>query len=117
MLSTKRIYDAPDSRDGYRVLVDRLWPRGISKERAHVDEWLREAGPSDELRKWFHQSPEKWEEFKECYRKELSGKKDLFDKIVSKSKRGRVTLLYSYHDPEHNQAKVIKEYLEGDGSK
>jgi len=117
MLSTKRVYDTPDPGDGFRVLVDRLWPRGISKEKAHVDEWLREAGPSNELRKWFHQSPDRWEEFKERYWEELAGKKELFDKIVSKSRRERVTLLYSYHDPVHNQATVIKEFLEGNGQR
>ncbi len=115
MLATKRVYEAPDPRDGFRVLVDRLWPRGISKERAQVDEWLREAGPTDQLRKWFHQNPERWEEFRERYLKELADRKHLFDKIVSKSHRGRVTMLYSYHDPVHNQAVVIKEFLE-DGS-
>ena len=68
MIRTKRVYERPETDDGYRVLVDRLWPRGLTKERAGVDEWLREAGPSDDLRRWFHDNPEKWDEFKASYR-------------------------------------------------
>ncbi len=112
MLRTKRVYDRPDADDGYRVLVDRFWPRGLTKERAGVDEWLKEAGPSHDLRRWFHENPEEWEEFKASYREELRTKGTLLDKIASKSNKARVTLLYSYHDPEHNQAVVLKEFLE-----
>ncbi len=112
MIKIKRIYDEPMPEDGYRVLVDRLWPRGLTRERAHVDEWLKEAGPSDDLRKWFHKHPEKWEEFKACYTEELKKKSDLLSKIAQKGSRGRVTLLFSYRDLEHNQATVIKEFIE-----
>ena len=113
MLKTKRVYDKPEMEDGFRVLVDRLWPRGLTKDRARVDEWLKEAGPSDDLRRWFHAHPDKWEEFKDRYVAELKKKGTLLDKIASRSKKGRVTLLYSYHDNKHNQAVIIKEFLEG----
>ena len=112
MIKTKRVYETPESEDGYRVLVDRLWPRGLTKEKARVDEWLREAGPSDELRRWFHSNSEKWSEFEILYRKELMDKRGLLEKIASRSKNARVTLLYSYHDPAHNQAVVLKEFIE-----
>ena len=112
MIKTKRVYERPETEDGYRVLVDRLWPRGLTKERAKVDEWLREAGPSDDLRRWFHDNPGEWEGFKASYRKELTRKSCLLEKIASKSCRARVTLLYSYHDPQYNQAVVLKEFLE-----
>ena len=113
MLKTKRVYDKPEMEDGFRVLVDRLWPRGLTKDRARVDEWLKEAGPSDDLRRWFHAHPDKWEEFRDRYVAELKKKGTLLDKIASRSKKGRVTLLYSYHDNNHNQAVIIKEFLEG----
>lgn len=112
MIRTKRVYERPEVDDGYRVLVDRLWPRGLTKEKAGVDEWLREAGPSDQLRKWFHDHPDKWDEFRTRYVEELNRKGNLLDKIASRAARGRVTLLYSYHDNAHNQAVVIKEFLE-----
>lgn len=112
MIRTKRVYERPEVDDGYRVLVDRLWPRGLTKERAGVDEWLKEAGPSDQLRKWFHDHPDKWDEFKARYIEELNSKGNLLDKIASRAASERVTLLYSYHDDAHNQAVVIKEFLE-----
>lgn len=112
MIRTKRVYERPEIDDGYRVLVDRLWPRGLTKEKAGVDEWLREAGPSDELRRWFHDHPDKWDEFKVSYVEELKKKGTLLDKIASKACSGRVTLLYAYHDEAHNQAVIIKEFLE-----
>ncbi|HRN90620.1 MAG TPA: DUF488 domain-containing protein [Candidatus Saccharibacteria bacterium] len=107
----KRIYDEPAETDGYRVLVDRLWPRGVSKEKAALDEWIKEVGPTDELRKWFGHQPERYSEFKTKYQKELDSSpafKELKD-IVSKHKN--VTLLYSAHDSEHNQATVLLDYL------
>ncbi len=112
MIKTKRIYEEPKAEDGYRVLVDRLWPRGLTREKAHVDEWLREAGPSDELRKWFHEHPDRWDEFRASYTEELMKKGALLDKIAARGARGRVTLLFSYRDLEHNQAVVIKEFIE-----
>lgn len=108
MIRTKRVYERPETDDGYRV----LWPRGLTKGKAGVDEWLREAWPSDDLRRWFRDNPKKWEEFKASYREELRAKGTLPDKKASKSSKARVTLLYSYHDPEHNQAVVLKEFLE-----
>lgn len=107
----KRIYDEPGETDGYRVLVDRLWPRGVSKEKAALDEWIKEVGPSDELRKWFGHQPERYSEFKTKYQKELDSSpafKELKD-VVSKHKN--VTLLYSAHDSEHNQATVLLNYI------
>jgi uncharacterized protein YeaO (DUF488 family) len=112
MIRIKRVYEEPELDDGFRVLVDRVWPRGLTKEKARVDEWLKEAGPSDDLRRSFHDDPEKWEEFRASYREELKRKGMLFDKISSRSSKARVTLLYSYRDPEHNQAVVLKEFLE-----
>lgn len=112
MIRTKRIYEAPEPEDGYRVLVDSLWPRGISKARANVDEWLRGAGPSIGLRKWFHAHPNEWEDFRERYLGELAAKGPLLDKIALRSRRARVTLLYAFHDPDRNHAAVIKEFLE-----
>ncbi|HET8709025.1 MAG TPA: DUF488 domain-containing protein [Candidatus Saccharimonadales bacterium] len=110
-LQIKRIYEQPSPSDGYRVLVDRLWPRGVSKEHAKLDEWLKEVGPSDDLRKWFGHDPAKYDEFKARYEKELAENpafKEL-QKIVSQ--QPTVTLLYSAHDELHNQAVVLKEYL------
>lgn len=112
MIRTKRIYERPESDDGYRVLVDRLWPRGLTKEKAEIDEWLKEVAPSDGLRRWFHDNPDRWADFKASYTEELMTKSALLDKISKRSFTGRVTLLYSRHDEEHNQAVVIKEFLE-----
>lgn len=110
----KRIYEEPAKEDGYRLLVDRLWPRGVSKEAAHMDEWLKEAGPSNELRKWFGHEPPKYPEFKKRYEKELRAAAPLLDHIRSLAKKHRVTLLYSAHDEAHNQAVVLREVLLGD---
>lgn len=112
MLKTKRVYERPEMEDGFRVLVDRLWPRGLTKERAKVDVWLKEAGPSDELRRWFHDNPDNWEDFRKRYIEELSKKEAILENIASRSRKGRVTLLYSYHDNTHNQAVVLKEFIE-----
>ncbi len=114
MLKVQRIYDAPEKDDGFRVLVDRLWPRGISKERAHLDLWLKEIAPSDALRKWFAHDPKKWAGFEAKYRKELAGKMDLVQQIRKLEKeRGSITLLYSAHDPLHNQAVALLRFLKG----
>jgi uncharacterized protein YeaO (DUF488 family) len=111
MVNIKRIYDEPAGSDGYRVLVDRLWPRGVSKENAKLDEWLKEVGPSDELRKWFNHDPAKFDEFKERYQTELRSNPAFEDlqKIVQAHEH--VTLLYSAHDNEHNQAVVLQSLL------
>ncbi len=107
----KRVYEAPAKDDGYRILVDRLWPRGISKEEAHVDEWLKEIGPSNELRKWFGHEPPKYLEFKKRYKQELHGQPELLKHIRDLAKKQRLTLVYSAKDEEHNQAVVLRGVL------
>ena len=112
MIQAKRVYEKPRKADGTRILVDRLWPRGVSKQAARVDKWLKEIAPSDELRKWFAHDPRKWLQFKSRYKKELEGKRDLIDELREISKRGALTLVYSAKDEAHNQAAVLKEILE-----
>lgn len=109
----KRAYEQPDDGDGTRILVDRLWPRGVSKEKAHIDLWLRELGPSTELRKWFGHDPERWAEFRTKYRSELNNKAELIAQIKEAARHGPVTLIYSAHDEEHNDAVVLQELLWG----
>ena len=109
---TKRIYEKPEKADGFRILVDRLWPRGLSKEKARADEWLKDIAPSDELRKWFSHDPQKWEVFKKRYFGELETKKELIELIVAKSKGKPVTLLYAAKEEKFNNALSLKEYLE-----
>lgn len=112
MIRIKRVYDSPAKEDGIRILVDRLWPRRTSKEKAKVDLWLREIAPSDDLRKWFSHDPKKWEEFKSKYEIELKGKKELLHKIKQIEKeKGIVTLLYSAKDEEHNNAIALSAIL------
>lgn len=112
MIKIKRVYENPGKEDGYRILVDRLWPRGISKEKAKIDLWLKEIAPSNTLRRWFSHDPKKWEEFKEKYRKELKEKKDLTRQLKKLEKEKRIiTLLYAAQDQEHNNAAVLQELL------
>lgn len=114
MLAIKRVYEKAEPSDGYRVLVDRLWPRGVSKQRAGLDLWMKEIAPSDKLRKWFHHDERRWSDFASKYRKELAGKKDLLRQIKKlAAEHDRVTLLYSAHDAEHNQAVVLRNLLKG----
>lgn len=113
MIKLKRVYEVPGEKDGIRVLVDRLWPRGLTKERAAVEVWLKELAPSTELRKWFSHDPAKWKEFQVRYRKELREKKDHLEVLRQKSKHRTVTLLYGARDEEHNEAVVLKRILEG----
>ncbi|MDX1363333.1 MAG: DUF488 domain-containing protein [Arenibacter latericius] len=108
----KRIYDIPKESDGYRVLVDRIWPRGVSKESAKLDDWIKEIAPSDKLRKWFDHDPDKFEEFDKRYRIELQEKVDKLKELREKSKENILTLLYGAKDTEHNQAIVLKKVLE-----
>lgn len=108
----KRIYEEPSKEDGYRVLVDRIWPRGVSKEDAKLDDWLKELAPSTELRKWFNHDSDKFDEFKKRYKKELGDHEDLLKQLVKKSNEKKVTLLYGVKDEEHNQAVVLREVLE-----
>jgi uncharacterized protein YeaO (DUF488 family) len=111
VIRIKRIYDAPSQNDGYTALVDRLWPRGIKKEKAGIDLWLKDAAPSDELRKWFNHEPQKWGDFKKRYFAELEHKQGILCLIIEKVGEG-VTLLYSAKDRQHNNAVALKEYLE-----
>jgi len=112
MIKIKRIYDAPTPDDGIRILVDRLWPRGVSKEKAKVDLWLREIAPSNELRKWYGHDPKKWAEFRKRYFSDLHTKRELVNQIVQKTKEGDVTLLYSSKEEKINNAVALKEYIE-----
>jgi uncharacterized protein YeaO (DUF488 family) len=112
MFRLKRVYEEPSSEDGYRILVERLWPRGLSKERAAVDLWLKDVAPSPELRKWFNHDPAKWKEFQRRYREELKEKKEAVKLLKQKGKEGTVTLVYAAHDEEHNGALVLKQLLE-----
>jgi uncharacterized protein YeaO (DUF488 family) len=109
----KRVYEAADEADGFRVLVDRAWPRGNTKEKAAVDLWMKEIGPSSSLRKWFGHEAERWEEFRTRYRKELDEKQALLDELGTHARKGPLTLVYSAKDEERNQAVVIKEALQG----
>ena len=112
MIKVKRVYDSPEPSDGFRILVDRLWPRGLSKEQAKVDLWLREVAPSDELRKWFAHDPSKWGDFQKRYTEELKTKGELLHKIwESERGKGTVTLLYSTRDETHNNAVALGNML------
>jgi uncharacterized protein YeaO (DUF488 family) len=112
MIKVKRIYDQPLSDDGKRILIDRLWPRGIRKEEAPMDEWLKDIAPSNELRKWFGHDPALWGEFKKKYARELRGHRDLVEKLKEEARRGTITLLYGAKDTEHNNAVALKEILD-----
>jgi uncharacterized protein YeaO (DUF488 family) len=112
MIRVKRVYEKPVKEDGFRLLVDRLWPRGLTKGRAAVDLWMKEIAPSGALRKWFGHEPEKWPEFEKRYRKELAGKKDLLNGIRKlESEHKLVTLLYGRNDEKQNQAVVLAAVL------
>ena len=108
----KRVYEKPDKVDGFRILVDRLWPRGLTKEKAALDLWLKELAPSTELRKWFGHDPKKWKSFRRRYLTELKNREDELGLIKSKAREGTVTLLYGARDQEHNEAVVLKQLLD-----
>lgn len=113
MIKLKRIYEPYDKKDGYRVLVDRLWPRGISKERAHLDLWLKDIAPSSDLRKWFNHDPEKWPDFKKKYRTELRKNTEAMDRLKRIYKaHPKLCLLYGAKDEEHNEAVILAGVLE-----
>ena len=112
MIKLKRVYEEEASRDGARYLIERLWPRGLSKDSLEIDGWLKDAGPSTELRKWFSHDPEKWPEFRRKYFAELDRAPEVLAPIREAARRGTVTLLYSSHDTEHNNAVALKEYVE-----
>jgi uncharacterized protein YeaO (DUF488 family) len=107
----RRVYDEPDPGDGYRVLIDHVWPRGVSKERAHLDEWARELAPSDELRKWFDHVPARFGEFRTRYRKELAAHGEQIEQLRDRSRSGPVTIVYAARDTEHNNAVVLAELI------
>ena len=108
MFKLKRVYEEPSPEDGFRVLVERLWPRGVSKERAELDLWLKDVAPSPELRKWFSHDPAKWEAFQERYVAELKEDKEALHLLKQNAREGTVTLVYASHDEEHNGALVLK---------
>ena len=112
MIQLKRVYDKREPHDGVRFLVERLWPRGVRKTDVHMDGWQKEVGPSDQLRKWFSHDPAKWTEFQHKYLAELEQRPEAWEPILSAAKRGTVTLLYSSHDTEHNNAVALKHFLE-----
>lgn len=112
MLRIKRVYETADDDDGFRVLIDRLWPRGLSKDAAHVDLWLKELAPSTELRKWFAHDPAKWTVFRERYIAELQDQGEALSQLRARMRKARVTLLYGAKDETHNNAVVLKALLE-----
>jgi len=112
MIRIARVYESPGQRDGWRVLVDRLWPRGLRKDAAQIDEWLKEVAPSNQLRKWFGHKPERWAEFQERYRAELAKKMGVIESLrAAERKHGTLTLLFGAKDQKHNQAVVLRDLL------
>jgi uncharacterized protein YeaO (DUF488 family) len=112
MITVKRAYESPTARDGRRFLVDRLWPRGVKKEELKLSGWVKEVAPSNELRKWFGHDPEKWDEFKRRYRTELQHSPEAWQPLLEAAREGDLTLVYSARDTEHNNALVLKAFLE-----
>jgi uncharacterized protein YeaO (DUF488 family) len=111
-IQTKRVYDPADSKDGFRILVDRLWPRGLSKESANIDLWLKSVAPSNDLRKWYNHDPDKWLDFKKRYFSELDSNRDAVNQLLSYARRGKVSFLFSSKEPNYNNAAALKEYIE-----
>jgi uncharacterized protein YeaO (DUF488 family) len=111
-IKIKRVYEQSDKGDGVRILVDRLWPRGLTKEKASVDLWLKEIAPSTELRKWFGHDPDKWKSFRGRYETEIRHKDDLLKVLKQKAMEGTITILYGARDQKHNEALVLKQFLE-----
>jgi uncharacterized protein YeaO (DUF488 family) len=112
MIMLKRAYDPISRSDGTRLLVERLWPRGVAKQKLQIEAWLKDVAPSTELRKWFGHDPDKWNEFRKRYRRELDSHPEAWRPIVAAARRGPVTLVYSSHDERHNNAVALQEYLE-----
>jgi len=111
-IKLKRVYEEPTKGDGYRILVDRIWPRGLSKEKAKIDFWPKEIAPSNELRKWYRHDPEKWDEFKSRYFKELKDRSEQVNELLEWIKKGAVTFVYSSKEQKLNNAVALKEYIE-----
>jgi uncharacterized protein YeaO (DUF488 family) len=112
MIQCKRVYEETSREDGTRVLVDRLWPRGVSKEEAALDDWCKDVAPSDALREWFDHDPEKWDEFCRCYHEELDKKDQIVGQLREKAEDDPLTLVYAAKDHEHNNAVALKAYLQ-----
>ena len=112
MIHIKRVYELAEPKDGARILVDRLWPRGIGKKSLRLDSWYKDVAPSNELRKWFSHDPARWDEFRKRYFAELDSNPAAWDPLLQLARGGNVTLLYSAKDEEHNNAEVLKDYLE-----
>ncbi len=113
MIRVKRVYEQLEADDGKRFLVERLWPRGMKKENLRMDGWIKDVAPSDALRRWFGHDPAKWEEFRLRYFTELMENRDSWKPLLEEARHGMVTLLYSAHDQEHNNAVALKAFLEG----
>jgi len=111
MIQLKRAYDAAEPADGRRFLIERLWPRGVKKTSLPIEAWLKDAGPSTELRKWFSHDPAKWDEFRKRYFHELTANPDAWEPVLEAARQGTVTLIYSSHDTEHNNAVALEEFL------
>lgn len=109
---TKRVYEEPEESDGVRILTERLWPRGVSKERANLDRWMKGVAPSHDLRKWFDHDPEKWEEFKDKYRQELFGSEHVEELLDIIKNNDMVTFVYASKDVEHNSTVLLKDFVE-----
>jgi uncharacterized protein YeaO (DUF488 family) len=112
MIQVKRAYEQPSKDDGERFLVERLWPRGVKKQNLQVEAWLKDVAPSGELRQWFQHDPAKWDEFRRRYFRELEKHSETWQPLLARARGGRVTLVYSAHDTEHNNAIALKEFLE-----
>ena len=110
-IKLKRAYEPATPRDGHRVLVDRLWPRGRSKDQLQIDEWLKEVAPSDKLRRWFHQDESRWSEFRRRYLSELKTHRETLRKLAARAEQERITLIFSATNADHNNAVVLKQYL------
>lgn len=114
-IHVKRVYDEPSRSDGERVLVDRIWPRGVRKADARLDQWLKDVAPSSDLRKWYGHDETRWEEFRQRYFRELDGKSGVVEGLVRRAGERRLTLLFGAKDREHNNAVALRDYLQGDG--
>jgi uncharacterized protein YeaO (DUF488 family) len=112
MIKIKRVYDHPSKGDGKRILIDRLWPRGLKKEDAHIDEWMKVIAPSNQLRKWFNHDPKKWDEFKSRFFTELRGNREIVEGIINAARKGTVTLLFGSKEERFNNAVALKEYID-----
>lgn len=112
MIKIKRVYDHPSKDDGKRILIDRLWPRGLKKEDVQIDEWVKDIAPSNQLRKWFNHDPKKWDEFKNRFFTELRGKREMVEKIINAAGKGTVTLLFGSKEERFNNAVALKEYID-----